>query len=91
MKEKVDLQTLSENSKENYSPTKSIYLPSINAEKSGHRNLLRTSKKGYAKELLIQSTVIDNERKEAPNKCQATQTDMFKNYKDDEDYDYVYR
>jgi hypothetical protein len=87
MKEKVDLQSFSETLKENSSRTKSIALPSIKAEKSVHRKLLRS--KGNVKELLKQSTGIENEKQEASKKCQATQTDMFENNKDDEDN--VYR
>ena len=68
MKEKVDLQTFSETLTENSSPKKSIYLPCIKAEKSGHRKILRSSKKGNVIELLKQSTVIENERKEATKK-----------------------
>ena len=98
-KENVDLQSFSETSKEslmendvqNSPPTQIICLPSINVSRSGHRNLLRSSKKGNPKEKLKQCTVIKNETKEATKKCQATQTEMFENNKDDEDYDYVYR
>ena len=63
----------------------------IKAEKSGHGKSLRISKKGNVKELLKQSTDIENEQKEVTKKCQATQTDIFENDKDDEDYDYAYR
>jgi hypothetical protein len=91
MKEKVDLHAFSETSKENSSPTRRIYLAPIKAEKSGHGKSLGISKKGNVKELLKQSTDIENEQKEVTNKCQATQTDIFENDKDDDDYDYVYR
>ena len=65
-------------------------MPSINVSKTGLRQLLRSSKKRDAKEQLKQSTVTYyNERKEATTKCQATQTDMFEDDKD-EDYDYAY-
>ena len=90
MKRKVDLQTLSDNPKENSHPTRSIYLPFINVGNSGHRKVIPISKKGNVKEHLKQSTDIVIERK-ATKKCQATQTDMFENDKNDEDYDYVYR
>ena len=91
MKRNVDLQTFSETLTENSSPKKSIYLPCIKAEKSGHRKILRSRKKGNVIELLKQTTVIENERKEATKKCKATQTDMTENDKYDEELDYVYR
>ena len=97
-KENVDLQSVSETSKEslmesdvqNSPHTQSFYLPTINVSKSGHSRLLRNSKKRDAKEKLKQSVVLKNETKEATKKCQATQTDLFESDKD-EDYDYVYR
>ena len=87
----MDLHTVSETSKEKSPPTESIYLASTNVGKSGHRKLLRSSKKVNVKEQFKQFTDVENERKEATKNCQLTQKDIFENDKDDEDYDYVYR
>ena len=69
----------------------SLPLSSTSAGKSDYRKLLRSSSTPHQADKLKVFDTINKERKDTIKKCQATQTDIIDNLKDDEDYDYVYR